>query len=448
MGGCTLDGVEAVCDTRLDLGMDLVDGLSSLVDKNLIQRVDRTEAEPRFSMLETIREYASEKLRESGEQAITKRAHAAYFMVLAEEGNPKLSQMERSRWLCRCDREIDNYRLALDWLYETPDLEWSLRLCAALFRFWDMREHLSEGRSRLEAVLKLAGAGYQKERARISVFLGALTTSQGDGEAAERFLTQSLSLYEAVGDDSGIAASLNALAIAARDRGDYASAQSRFERSLACWRMLSDQAAVARCLHNLANVVKVRGDFARARWALCEATAIFEHVGDRNGAAWSVNQRGDVERAAGDHDEARRCYENALSIFRETGDPWGSARSLTDLGYMNCEQGREVEARAAFGEALAMFAALGHRRGIARTLEGCAYLASSGNEPARALRLASAAASIRRTIRAPLPEDDQAKVDQILRPARLSLSSKEAISAWAEGEAMSMEASIAEALQD
>ena len=114
-----------------------------------------------------------------------------------------------------------------------------------------------------------------RERARVSHFLGALASAQGDYRAAEHSLEQGLSLYEELGDESGIAASLNALAIAARDRGDYASAQSNFERSLACWRLLSDRLAIARCLHNLANVVKVRGDYPRARWALGEADGHF-----------------------------------------------------------------------------------------------------------------------------------------------------------------------------
>ena len=284
-------------------------------------------------MLETIREYALERLATSGEQSATRRAHAAYCLVLAEEGNPELGPADRVRWLTQCDAEIDNFRFALDWLFQTLDLDWGFRLCVALFRFWDMREHLTEGRARLETILRLAGGGHAKERARVSQFLGALTTAQGDFPAAEHFLEQSLSLYEELGDQSGIAASLNALAVSARDRGDYASAQSNFERSLACWRVLSDRLAIARCLHNLANVVKVRGDYPRARWALREATEIFEELGDRSGAAWSINQQGDIAREQGDLVAARGLYQRALLVFRETGDRWGSARSLTDLAY-------------------------------------------------------------------------------------------------------------------
>ena len=185
--------------------------------------------------------------------------------------------------------------------------------------------------------------------------------------------------------DSGIAASLNALGIAARDRGDYASAQKNLERSLACWRMLSDRLAIARCLHNLANVAKVRGDYPRARWALDEAAGIFDQIGDRSGAAWSLNQQGDIARAMGDLTAARALYQRALAAFRQSNDSWGIARSLTDLGYIDCEQGDLSAARAAYREALEIFSGLGHRRGIARALEGCACLALTKGQAARAV---------------------------------------------------------------
>ncbi len=448
IGGCTLEAAEAVCNTSSDLGIDLFEGLASLVDQNLVQRVDRTEAEPRFAMLETIREYASELLIESGEQAAARRAHAAYSLVLAEEGNPELSAPERARWLTQCDVEIDNFRFALDWLFQTLDLDWALRLCVALFRFWDMREHLTEGRGRLETVLRLAGTERTNERARVSQFLGALATAQGDYPAAEHFLQQSLSLYEELGDQSGIAASLNALAVSARDRGDYAAAQSNFERSLACWRLLPDRLAMARCLHNLANVVKGRGDYARARWALREATDIFEELGDRTGAAWSINQLGDIARAQGDMVSARGMYQRALLAFREVGDPWGSARSLTDLGYIDCEQGDHEAARAAYREALEIFSGLGHRRGMARALEGSACLALARGHASRALTLASAASHLRQQISAPLPQAEQLKLDGTLLPAWKSLSESEGKDAWTQGAALTLEEAVQYSLRE
>ena len=448
VGGCTLEGAEAVCNIGRDLGIDLVEGLSSLVDKNLVYRVDRAEAEPRFAMLETIREYALERLTDSGEQSAARRAHAAYCLVLAEEGNPELSPADRACWLTQCDIEIDNFRFALDWLLETLDLDWGLRLCASLFRFWDMREHLAEGRTRLETVLRLAGAGHSKERARVMHFLGALATAQGDYPAAEHFLQRGLLLYEELNDESGIAVSLNALGLSARDRGDHAAAQGNFERSLACWRMLPDRLAIARCLHNLASLLKVRGDYPRARYALREAADIFEELDDGTGSAWSINQQGDIARAQGDMAAARGLYQRALSAFREAGDPWGSARSLTDLAYINCEQGDHLAAHDACREALEIFASLRYRRGIARALEGSACLALAEGKTERALKLAAAAAHLRQSISAPLQQAEQAKLEQTLLPAWKSLSEAEGKRAWAEGSAMSLKNAIQYSLWD
>jgi predicted ATPase/DNA-binding winged helix-turn-helix (wHTH) protein len=442
IGGGTIEAAEAVCNTGRDLGIDLFDGLSSLVDKNLIQRMDQRDSEARFKMLETIREYAFERLVSSGEEAATRRAHAAYCLVLAEEGNPELRPEERGAWLARCDIEIDNFRAALDSLFSTQDLDWGLRMCMALFRFWDMREHLNEGCARLEAILGMVTEGYSSERAKLGIFLGALATAQGDFPTAERSLAQSLWLYEVSGDRWGIAASWNALGIAARDRGDYRAAQNSFERSLACWRMLPDRQATARCLHNLANIAKIRGDYARAQIALGEATEIFQEIGDQSGRSWSINQQGDIAREQGDLDAARDFYQRALKAFRETGERWGSARSLADLGYVYCEQREYEAAHAAYREALVVFAELGHKRGLARVLEGAACLAAARGQAARALRLAAAAAHLRRVIHAPLPQAEQSRLEQSLSSAWTLLSGTAGEDAWAEGSAMSVEIAI------
>jgi predicted ATPase/DNA-binding winged helix-turn-helix (wHTH) protein len=447
-GGCTLEAAEAVCNTNSDLAMDVLEGLSSLVDQNLVQRVDPNDSEPRFTMLETIREYALERLNESDEQANVRRAHAAYCLVVAEEGNPELDSAARAGWLKQCDAEIDNFRSALDWLFETRELEWALRLCVALFRFWDMRVHVTEGRARLEAVLRLAGSKYPAERARIMLFLGALTTTVGDFSAAESFLQHSLALYEQIEDRWGIAASLNGLGLSARDRGDYLSAHSYFEQSLACWRMLPDRQALARCLHNLACAVKALGDYRRANWALHEATQIFEQVGDRSGAAWSISEQGDLAREQGDRAAAQACYQRALSMFRHAGDSWGVGRALTDLGSIACEQRKSPAAHGAYREAMEIFASLGYRRGIARALEGYACLAVGEKQWARALKLAAAAAHLRKLISAFLPPAEQSKLEEMLKPAWEELSHAEGKAAWAQGAAYSLQQAIQYSLEE
>src|SRR5450755_598884 len=147
VGGCTLEAVEAVCDTKGDLGVDVLDGMASMVDKSLAQQVEQADAETRFVMLSTLREYALERLSESDDASATRRAHAAYYLVLAEEGAEDSAAPQE--WLDQFELEHDNFRTALDYLIKTGDAEWGLRLGAALFRFWETREYLTEGRDAL-----------------------------------------------------------------------------------------------------------------------------------------------------------------------------------------------------------------------------------------------------------------------------------------------------------
>jgi predicted ATPase/DNA-binding winged helix-turn-helix (wHTH) protein len=441
-GGCTLEGAEAVANTQNDLGSDIFDLMSSLVDKSLIQQRQERNEDARFRMLETIREYSLERLQESNEEPATKRAHAAYCLVLAEEGNPDLNDVERAAWLERCDVEHDNFRAALDWLFQSNELEWALRLCLALFRYWDMRDHLTEGCDRLAKLLQLAGDSYPKERAKVSQSLGALSTAQGDFGAAAVFLEQGLSIYRELDDCTGIAVSLNALGVLERDTGDYAKAQENFEQSLAYWKKSNDRSAIARCLHNIANVSKIRGDYDYARAALFEATQIFQEIGDRSGAAWSLNQQGDVARERGDISGARELYRHALSAFRQIGDQWGTARSLADLGSIACELGDHSGAHEAYRESLQIFTELEHRRGVARVLEGLACAALAKGDARRALSLAGSASHLRELISAPLPPAEQLNLDQRLRTAWKALDDAEGKRAWAEGCAMPLAAAI------
>jgi predicted ATPase/DNA-binding winged helix-turn-helix (wHTH) protein/Flp pilus assembly protein TadD len=442
VGGATLEATEAVCNTGQDLEIGVFEGLGSLLDKNLVQRVDSPDAEPRFTMLETIREYALERLASSSEESQTRRSHAAYCLVIAEEGNPELDSKERSEWLARCDLEIDNCRSALDWLAQNNQVEWALRLSMALFRFWDMRDLFVEGRTRLETLLRLVQSGYLKERGRICTFLGALATSQGDYAVADTFLRQSLTFYRELNDHWGIAASWNALAIAARDPGDFERAEHYFEQSLEYWRRLPDRLSTARCLHNLANAAKMRGDYERAATALAEAASIFVQVGDASGAAWSINQSGDLALEEGRIEAALDLYRNALAAFRNTGDRWGCARSLTDLGWIYSMQGEFAAAHAAYREALELFVELGYRRGIARALEGSACLAAASGDTCRALTLAAAAEHLRSQIGAPLHQAERAKLEERLSAAREILNSRAGEGAWQKGLEMPLQAAI------
>ena len=447
VGGCTLEGAEAVCDTKSDLDLDLLDGMASMVDKSLVQRVEQAKGEMRFVMLETIREYALEKLEASGEAAATKRVHAAYCLVLAEEQAAEQSGAEGAEWLERFTLEHDNFRASLEWLTKTGDADWGLRLGTALFRFWEMREYLAEGRDRLGKLLKLPGAAAPtKARARALFAAGVLAIEQGDYASSDGLIRESLEIARQLGDKQGAAVSLNALAVKARDHGDLAGARSLFEESLALWRESGDQKAVARSVSNLANVLKLQGDYAGSRALYAECLSIFRGLEDHAGVAWSMNYQGDVARDQGDLEAARALYEQGLAIFRELGDRWGIAGTLADLGSLAREQGNYPAARSLYQESIRIFQELDHKRGIARLLECFAGSAAAQLEAERSLRLAGAAAALRQNIGAPLTPTEQAKLEASLHPARRALTNTADVTAWLEGWALPIDKAIEEVL--
>ncbi len=449
VGGCNLEGVEAVCDTKGDLDLDLLDGMASMVDKSLLQQIERANGESQFTMLETIREYASEKLQAGGEEASTKRAHAAYCLVLAEEEATDKSAVEGPEWLERFALEHDNFRAALEWLTETGNAEWGLRLGTALFRFWETREDLAEGRDWLDKLLKLpAAAAPTKARARALFTAGVLATGQVDYVPSDALLGESLDIARQLGDKQGAAVSLNALGVNARNRRDLAAAQARFEESLTLWREWDgDQKAVARALSNLASVAKLQGDYARAGSLYAECLGIFQGLGDGTGVAWSLNSQGDVARDQGDSAAAQLLYEQALAIFREIGDRWGIAGTLTDLGTLAREQRNYPVAHSLYRESIRLFLTLEHKRGIARLLEYFACSAAAQLEAERSLRLAGSAAALRQNIGAPLTPAEQAKLEAILDPSRQLLTNSASATAWLEGWAWPVEKAIQDVLR-
>jgi predicted ATPase len=446
-GGCNLEEVEAVCNTREDLELDLLDGIASLVNHSLLQQIEQPEGEPRFAMLETIREYAREKLLASGDEAQTRRAHAAYCLVLAEEGAAATTDSERVKWFDCFEVEHENLRAALEWLIESGDAEWGLRLGLALFGFWEAREYLSEARDRLEKLIHLnSNAPASKERMRAVFAAGVLAAEQRDLNAAGELMQQSLEMARELNDKLSIAVNINGLAIHARDRGDLALARTLFEESLGIWKDCDDRLAVARSLSNLANVVRLQGDFARARSLYEESLEILREVGDRTGAAWSINYLGDVARDRGDSADARELYELSLTAFRELGDRWGIAGSLADLGSLARDQHNFDRASSLYRESMRIFQELDHKRGIARLLDCLACLAGARLAPRRALRLAGAAAALREKLGIPLPAKEQATLETLLEPARRLFTNAEDTAIWLKGWALPLDQAVDEAL--
>jgi predicted ATPase len=446
-GGCTLEALEAVCDTKGDLGLDVLDGMASLVDKSLAQQVEQVDKETRFIMLSAIREYALERLAGSNDESATRRAHAAYYLVLAEEGAADIAA--QPEWLDRYEVEHENFRLAIDYLIKTGDAEWGLRLGAALFRFWETREHFAEGRDaigRLLALERSASASRPKLRARL-LFAGAvMAATQGDYGSARPMFEESIASCVELKDNRGVAVALNALAINARDRGELTDASLLFERCLAIWKDLGDPADIARALSNFASVMKMQGEYERASSLYDECLTVFRQVGDSAGVAWTLNYLGDVAREKADLVAARSYCEQSLSEFRRLRDSWGIASTLSDLASLSCDQGNNAEARRLHGESIKLFQELGHNRGIARALECLAVNAAAQSNAEQSLHLAGAAAALRQRLGTPVTSAEQARLEKALEFARRTLGDAAGLTALMEGWAMPVEQAVHEVL--
>ena len=447
--GCTLEAAEAVCavsNAGSDLGIDFFEGMASLVDKSLQQQQEHPGSEPRFRMLETIREYGLERLANSGEAAAVCGQHAKFFLNLAERIEPELQSPNQEVWLDRLENEHDNMRAALDWSIDSGEVESGLRLGGALWRFWEMRGYLAEGRARLARLLAIAGTKQSKARIKALYAAGVLADAQGDYASARALFEENLAINRELGDKWGIANSLNNLGIIAVRNSDYFAARSMYEESLGVWRELGNRRAVALSLSNLGKVAENQDDHARARSLYEQSQAIFRELEDGRGVASSMSHLGDVARNQHDYETARSLYRQSLAMFMESGSTWDIANALTDLGNLACEQKDCAAARSLYEESMVIFGELGDIRGIARLLEGFIGLAIVQDQPERALRLAGIANTLRGKHGVPLPPDEQAKLERKLEPVTQALPESARTSAWISGEAMSVERAIEYAL--
>lgn len=438
VGGCTLEAAEAVADPFGKLGA-MVDDVASLVDKSLLHKQEDEGGELRFAMLETIREYATNVLHGTEDEQPTRRAHAAYFLILAEEGARVLAREESPQWLARFAREHDNFRAALDWLTAVRDSAWGLRMGVALFYFWERADHLIEGRRRITTLLDLPAAEADDPmRARALHAAGVLAAALRDSREAIRLTESSLDLYRQVGDQSGMAVSRNALGIAFTELGELDRAAEHLEAALVDWQAVGNQSGYARSLSNLAFVRRVQRRYDEARRLHVDAALMFERLGDRLSSAWALNHQGDIARDQTLWTDATKLYQSALENFRRLKDDWGAASSMADLGTVARQQGDVAGAEAWYRQALESFSRLGHRRGVARVLESMAVLAAQIGSHERALTLAGAAAQLRQKIGAPAPITDQAELSQWIEAARGAVNAQASQQAQRRGSGMSL----------
>lgn len=482
-GGRTLEAVEVVCNAKEDLKTDVLDLVTSLMDKSLLRPVEET-GEPRFYMLWTIREYGLECLVDAAEEGVTKSSHAEYFLDLAEDAEPLLKGPGQAVWLNRLEDEHGNLRVALEWSQKT-DVQTFARLASALWRFWYVRGYLSEGRGWLDAVREVDGSLPTPLRAKVRYGAGAMAVNQGEYQLAEKLFNESLAMFRELGDKIGISDCINNLGILATNQGDYARAIDLFDRSLVLRREVGDKRIIAGTLNNMANLAIIRGDYDQACAFLEEALEIFEtsgeltvraillnnlgravlnqgdyeaaralfkkslsikqELGDKEGIASSLNRLGVVARCEGDYEQAQSLLEESLDLFRELGEKEGIAMVLNNLGQIAREQERYVEARALHEDSLFILQVLGDKMAIAVCLLGLADTARAEGRPERAVRLLGAIDSMLKAAGAVLEPTDRNEYDRNVASTREVLGEDAFQSAWAAGQEMALEQAIQEA---
>jgi tetratricopeptide (TPR) repeat protein len=305
-GGCTLEAAAAVCQVDGDGHSDVLDGVASLVDKNLLQ-CNEAPLGPRFRMLETIREYALERLETSSEMSGFLRRHADYHLRLAEEGEPNLRGSDQAVWLTRLEAEHDNLRAALGWACEGGDADMALRLSGSLAWFWFLRGHFNEGRRWLEAALLADQAVPTAARASVLWGTANLARYQGDFDRAAEMLDESLGIWRALGDEAATAKALGLLGRLARDRGDLDHGAALLEESLSRCRAFGDVWGTAWATGDLGRLERYRRHFDRATVLLEESLTLWPKVGDTWGAGRTMAILGDVLRDQGDAERHRRA---------------------------------------------------------------------------------------------------------------------------------------------
>jgi predicted ATPase/DNA-binding SARP family transcriptional activator/DNA-binding CsgD family transcriptional regulator len=409
-GGWTLEAAEEAAGTAEDVGEeDVLELLSKLVDKSLVVAEASARGVERYRLLEPVRQYARERLEESGETEAFRRWHAEFFLVLAEEAAPQLTGAHQRDCARRLEAEHDNMRAALSWSLEREP-ETALRIAGALARFWQMRAQFFEGSAWLEAALRQSDRAEAATRAKLSSEAGTFAFYRADFDRAIVLHGEALERYQEVGDDGGVAFALLCLGAQYSEKGDPESAAPYLEEALAISRRIGDKPNTAGSLHNLAEVERQRGDYGRAK---------------------ALGMEG-------------------ISLAREMGDKWRVARVVGWVGLAAVWSGSEYDlAEGLLEEALALDRELGCWSYGAYCLESFAGLAGARGQWARAARLWGAAEALRTDIGAPRPMDDTRLLyERSVAATRSQLGEAAWEAAFAQGMTMSADEAAEYALSE
>jgi predicted ATPase/DNA-binding SARP family transcriptional activator len=405
-GGRSLDAIEAICSPEGEL--NVLEGIAGIVDKSLLRREETPDGEARFVMLETIHEYAHERLVESGEERAIGRRHAKYFLAhLAERAEPELRGSAQRVWLERLELDHDNLRAALSWSREAGDAELGLRLATALWRFWRMHNHLTEGSQVLQTFVQLGEAAPASHRARMLIGASRLAMDEGDRERA----------------------------------------LARAEEALAAARKSGAAHDIAVATENLGLMMIVMGSTARALVLLEESIARFRALGDSVGTADALNNLANALLATGETGRATEVGDEALALQRNAGNALGTAFVLHTLGYVALHEGDHELSCARLEESLALFRDLGDLSRVGDNLEGLAHIAARRGDYRRAVVLWAAGESIRGEAGKEMEPPEAALHEDALTRARIGIGEPAFAAAWVEGAALSDEQAVAYAFR-
>jgi tetratricopeptide (TPR) repeat protein len=405
-GGARLEEIEAVCGPPEELGEDLIDGLSALVDQSLIFRVD-VDGPPRFRMLHVIREFAIERLEESGEGPALARRHLVAYTDLVESAAPHLLQKDRKEWLDLLERDHDNVTAGLDWAVASGETDLALRLAAGAWRFWQARGHLHEARTRLERALAMEG-GETKYRAKAVEALGGILWWLSEMNEVVGVYDQALKMQRELGDPKEIANALYnvALSVAFGDHQDFAASSQALDEAEQLYTGLGDLGGLGDVEWGRGNLIAYASDdLAGAIEHTRRSIDYYSQAGNEFGTGWGLFEVGDMSRRLGDYEQAWEFQSRGLRLFADHHDVSGVVLLLASLA----------------GLALA----LGDRR--------------------RALRLAGAFHRLRITTGTEIVRSELNRIEGLEYETLEALTGEEGID-YREGQAMSLEQAVAYAL--
>ncbi|MCC2628276.1 MAG: adenylate/guanylate cyclase protein [Thermomicrobiales bacterium] len=409
VGGWTLEAAEAV--TNPDGSLDVLEGLGSLVERSLVRRADEARAEPRFGMLETIREFGLEQLTDTGEDDAIRQGHAEHFAAFAELAEPQFFAPGERTWLDRCEEESGNLTAALVWSVAHDPVP-GLRIAGSLWWYWHTRAGLGLGRAEVERVLRRSEHAPSHLVAKATRTLGQLALFQSDYETAHAAFRDSQRRFNDLGDTAEANRIGFLLGVLAQQSGASAESEQMMRDALVGFRQHGERMWEGLCLHFLGN----------------SASGIS-----------SATTRRDVQRA-------EAFYRDALSVLREVGFPSGVATTLGNLGEVLLEQGRVDEAEATIRESLALRVAVHNRHGSPQQLQSLARVAAGKGDAERATRLWAAGDQLRRDLGADVPQASREAHERFVRSLEERLGPEQFAMAWAAGQRLTLERAVAEAL--